>query len=174
MRSIGNTIADSLQLSLNYADRLREGVTSENFARLAMPGGGAIQSNHAAFIYGHLALYAPIILEQQGRDDLSVKIPDGFERVFSKDAQCVDDPDGSIYPVMEEVLKAFDSGYRQVITAIRESSDETMQMPNPIPGRMSELFPTIGSLHGFYVGGHMMIHMGQLSAWRRMLGLGPA
>jgi hypothetical protein len=26
----------------------------------------------------------------------------------------------------------------------------------------------------FYCGGHMMMHLGQLSAWRRMLGLGAA
>jgi hypothetical protein len=26
----------------------------------------------------------------------------------------------------------------------------------------------------FYVGGHMMLHLGQLSAWRRMMGLGAA
>ena len=174
MRSIGNTIADSLQLSLNYGERLRSGLTSENFARLAAPGGELVQSNHAAFVYGHLSLYSPRIIKHHGRDDLAFEVPDGFEDVFSKDAQCVDDPGSTIYPSMDTVIDAFDTGYRNVLTVLREASDETMQLANPLEGRMSELFPTVGSMHGFYVGGHMMIHLGQLSAWRRMLGLGPA
>jgi hypothetical protein len=41
-------------------------------------------------------------------------------------------------------------------------------------GRMTELFPTLGSLYNFYVGGHMMMHLGQISTWRRMMGLGAA
>jgi hypothetical protein len=39
---------------------------------------------------------------------------------------------------------------------------------------MRELFPTIGSVQAFYCGGHMMMHLGQMSAWRRMEGLGTA
>ncbi len=174
MRTIGNIIGDSLQLSLNYAERLQADITTENFARLATPGGQVVHSNHAAFIYGHLSLYAPQIIEQQGRNDLAISVPQGFEAACSKDAQCVDDPDGTIYPSMDAVMETFQVGYANVATALREASDDVMQQPNPLEGRLSELFPTIGSLHGFYVGGHMMIHMGQLSAWRRMLGLPPA
>ena len=37
-----------------------------------------------------------------------------------------------------------------------------------------ELFPTLGSIHGFYAGGHMMMHLGQMSAWRRIEGMKPA
>ena len=46
--------------------------------------------------------------------------------------------------------------------------------PNPAEGRMRELFPTLGSVHCFYAGGHMMSHLGQFSAWRRMEGMKPA
>ena len=60
------------------------------------------------------------------------------------------------------------------VNALREAKDETLQQANPGEGRMVELFPTIGSMHAFYAGGHMMVHLGQLSAWRRMQGLGAA
>lgn len=173
-RSIGNIVADSLQLSLNYSERLLTGVTAENFCRLASPGGHQVESNHPAFIYGHLSLYAPQILTQLDRSDLAASLPADFGEKFSKDAKCVDDPDGSIYPAMNLVTEAFFTGYRNVLATLREVSDNTVQRPNPLEGRLSELFPTLGSLHGFYVGGHMMIHLGQLSAWRRMMGLGPA
>ena len=58
-RSIGNSIADSLQLSLNYADRLLKELPADRFARFASVGGTTVESNHPAFILGHLALYGP-------------------------------------------------------------------------------------------------------------------
>lgn len=171
-RSLGNTIADSLQLSLGYAERLLKDVSAEQFARFAAPGGQTVESNHAAFVYGHLSLYAPRILEALGKD--APAIPDGFEANFSKDAKCIDDADGKIYPTMDEITTFFFAGYRAVAEALKDADDSVFQKPNPTGGRMTELFPTIGSMHNFYVGGHMMIHMGQVSAWRRMLGLGAA
>ncbi len=171
-RSIGNTIADSLQLSLGYGERMLTDVTAEQFARLASPGGETVQSNHAAFVYGHLSLYAPRILSELNCD--APAVPDSFQQCFSMDAQCVDDAAGTIYPAMDEVTEHFFNGYRAALEAFRAADDDIFQQPNPLGGTMAEKFPTVGSVHCFYVGGHMMIHMGPVSAWRRMLGLGPA
>ena len=55
-RSFGNTVADSLDLCLGYTERLLKDVTPANFARFASPGGHVVESNHAAFVLGHLAL----------------------------------------------------------------------------------------------------------------------
>ncbi len=171
-RSLGLTIADSLQLSLGYAERLLTDVDASKFARLAAPGGQTVESNHPAFIYGHLSLYGPRILSNLGQE--APAVPDGFEAVFSKDATCVDDPDGSIYPAMGAVTEFFFDGYKAAMEALKSTSDDTFQQPNPLGGPMAEKFPTLGSMHNFYVGGHVMIHMGQMSAWRRMQGLGSA
>jgi hypothetical protein len=171
-RSLGNVIGDSLQLSLGYAERLLKDVTADQFGRLAAVGEQRIESNHGAFIYGHLSLYAPRILEQLGQSTL--QIPEGFDEVFSKDASCQDDPEGTIYPAMDQVTQFFFDGYNAALEALRAADDAVLQQPNPAGGRMTELFPTMGSMQNFYVGGHMMLHMGQMSAWRRMLGLGPA
>ncbi len=172
-RSLGNTVADSLDLCLGYTDRLMTGITSEQFARFANAGGQVIESNHPAFILGHLSLYAPRVIEQVGRDDLAVAIPEKFDEVFSKDAKCVDDPDGSIYPGMDAVTEFYKAGYKNASIALREVDDAVLQQPNPNEP-MASKFPTIGSMHAFYVGGHMMMHLGQLSAWRRVAGLGSA
>jgi len=168
-RSIGNIIADSLGLSLGYADRLLKDVPTARFARFAAPGSVVVASNHPAFIYGHLSLYAPKILIQLGCP--APTIPEGFEIAFSKDAVCRDDPDGDLYPPMDDVLAFFRESYRMVTGALRSSPNETFERPNPAEGRMQELFPTIGSVQVFYCGGHMMQHLGQMSAWRRMEGL---
>jgi len=171
-RSLGNVIADSLHLSLGYAERLLKNVPSDRAARFAAPGGMVVESNHPTFIYGHLSLYAPKILRLIGHP--APPIPDGFDLVFSKDAKCVDDADGDLYPPLDHVVAFFLEGHRMTMGALRSTPDTTFDQPNPAEGRMKELFPTIGSAQAFYCGGHMMMHLGQMSAWRRMEGLGAA
>lgn len=173
-RSIGNTIGDALSLSLTYARRMLVGVTPEQFGRFASPGHQVVESNHPAFVYGHLSLYASRIIEQLGADASTLVPSERFQAAFSKDAQCVDDPTGSVYPTMEEVTAAFFQGYEACLEVLRNTPDEAFQQPNPAGGRMTDLFPTLGSMQAFYAGGHIMFHFGQVSAWRRMQGLGAA
>lgn len=169
--TVGNAIADSLEHSLRYVDRLLVGVTPAQFARLATPGGVTIQSNHAAFVLGHLSLYGPRIVEHLSGDVAAVTPPPKFVDAFSKDARCVDDPTGTIYPPMAEVVEAFNATYRATLPVLRSADDALMAQTNPSGGRMAELFPTLGSMLTFYAGGHVSMHLGQVSAWRRMLGL---
>lgn len=173
-RSVGMMIGDSLQLALGYADRMLKDVTPEMFARFAVVGDQTIQSNHPAFILGHLSLYGPRIVTQLGGDASTVTPPERFETIFSKDAACEDDPLGTIYPPMSEIVSQFKDGYQAALETLKNANDDQFQQPNPGTGRIVELFPTMGSMHAFYCGGHLMMHLGQLSAWRRMQGLGPA
>ena len=173
-RSLGEILADSLQFSLNYAQQLLKDVPAERFARLAAPGGAAVQSNHPAFVLGHLSTYAPRMIGQLGGDASAVAVPERIAAACSKDATCQDDPHGTIYPPMEEVAAAYFNGYRAVQELLRRSPDSAFDKPNPAGGRFAELFPSLGSVHAFLVGGHMMMHLGQFSAWRRMEGLPPA
>jgi hypothetical protein len=170
-RSLGNIIADSLHVALGYAERLLEDVPPARFARFAQVGGVTIVSNHPAFIYGHLSLYAPKVLRLIGHP--APPTPEHFEIRFSKDATCRDDVDGDLYPPLDDVVGFFREGHRMVTGALRSTPDEVFDRPNPAEGRMRERFPTIGSVQAFYCGGHIMMHLGQMSAWRRMEGLGP-
>lgn len=172
--TIGNIIADSLSLGMGYAERLQKDIEPAQFARFARNGDDAIVSNHPAFVYGHLSLYPSRMIEQLGEDASAWSPSEDYTSVFSKDATCKDDPDGSIYPPMDEVLAKFTGAYEAIRELLRSTNDEKFMLPNPQGGRMLELFPTVGSMHTFYAGGHFMIHMGQLSAWRRMVGLGAA
>ena len=144
--TVGNAIADSLEHSLRYVDRLLVGVTPAQFARLATPGGVTIQSNHAAFVLGHLSLYGPRIVEHLGGDVAAVTPSPKF-------------------------VEAFNATYRATLPVLRSADDVLMAQANPSGGRMAELFPTLGSMLTFYAGGHVSMHLGQVSAWRRMLGL---
>lgn len=104
-RSLGNIIADTLQLSVGYAERLLKGVPADRFGRFAQVGGTVVESNNPAFIYGHLSLYAPKVLQQI--EHPAPGVPDHFEHLFSKDASCKDDVDGDLYPPMDEITTFF-------------------------------------------------------------------
>ena len=169
-QSIGNTIADSLQLCLSYGELLLKDVTPEMFGRFPTAAGKPIETNHPAFIYGHLSLYAHVIMGDLGKSMDAA--PAGFEENFSKDCTCQDDPDGNL-PDMETVTGHFFSAWKEVMEVLRATEDEVFQKPNPSE-RMVSRFPTLGSVQNFYASGHNMMHLGQMSAWRRMAGLGSA
>jgi len=173
-RSIGNCIADSLQLCLGYADRLLTDIPEDQFAKYASPGGETVESNHPAFILGHLSIYPSRVLDHLGVDATAITASDEYQKLFSPDAKCENDPEGTIYPAASELIAAFKTNYGAALEALRAADDSAMEGVNPSEGRMRELFPTIGSALGFYCGGHVMMHMGQLSAWRRMNGMAPA
>ena len=173
MPTIGPMIAASARLGLGYAERLLKDVRPGQFARLARIGDTVIESNHPAFIYGHLSLYAPRVIVQVGGEAAKFLPPANFTELFSKDAKCVDDPDGSIYPPMGEITSAMLDGYRAAADALERADDALFSAENPNEA-MRGKFPTTGAMHAFYVGGHLMLHMGQMSAWRRAVGLGAA
>ncbi|TWU35253.1 hypothetical protein Q31b_53490 [Novipirellula aureliae] len=170
--SIGQMLTASVHAGLSYAERLTTDVSPEQFARFARIGDTVIESNHAAFNYGHLSLYACRIIETVGGDPTPYLPSAEFTKVFSRDTNCVDDADGTIYPPMDAIVEALVTGYKAVAQALAEAEDDLFRSPN-VNEAMRERFPTNGAMLGFYVGGHFMMHMGQTSAWRRAMGLGP-
>jgi len=171
--NIGSLIADSGKLSLAYARRMVTDISPEKFARFATVGGKTVSSNHPAFVYGHLSLYACRIVEQLGGDDSSNKPTDLYVGKFSHTAICVDDPDGTIYPPKDELVERVLTSYEAAVESLMNADDSLFLIPNANEA-MRAKFATNGSMQAFYIGGHFMIHMGQVSAWRRMMGLGPA
>ena len=171
MGQIGQILAASGGMGQLYARRLLGGVTPKNYARLAKPGGTLVQSNHAGFVLGHLGMYPAKVLERLGLSAGATACPATYADLFEAGAECRDDPEGSIYPVLEVLTRRFFDGYAAALRAVGEADDALLLSPNPAEGRSRELFPTIGAMLGFYVGGHVMSHLGQFSAWRRCLGL---
>ncbi len=178
---IGPMIAASARLGISYARRLLDGIPKDQFATYARTTlgttlgttQGTIESNHPAFVCGHLSLYAPRILSELGQDPTAIAVPDAYESLFSYKATCQDDPQCETYPGAEELIGHLMAGYTAVADALDQTDDGVFQVENPHEP-MRGKFPTLGSAHAFYVSGHFMMHMGQLSAWRRAIGLGAA
>jgi hypothetical protein len=158
-------LAPLCKFSLGYADVLLKDVPSAKFA--VKPRG--IDTNHPAFIYGHLALYPERLLDLIGRTDLAQ--PDAtFTDLFAAGKPCVDDPAGTVYPAMDAIVGRFRTRYEAVLTPLAEAKDEVFHRPNPNE-RMRDRFPTVGLACAFLVNGHLMMHLGQMSAWRRCMGM---
>lgn len=166
-------IADSAELSLGYGKRLLTAVSDTDFACFAKPGGQTVNSNHPAFIYGHLSLYPSRVIKELGHDASSYEPTEQYNELFNASAKCQDDPQRMIYPSMDEIVERFMRSYEAAIAAVRETGDEIFHSENPNE-KMRSKFGTRGAMHGFYLGGHVMMHMGQMSAWRRMMNLGAA
>ncbi len=174
MGLIGSILADTASVGVRNANKLADGISAERFGRFATPGGKTIQSNHPAFALGHLCLYPQKVHQLLGQETASHAPPAKFEALFSKDAHCQDDVTGTLYPPSSEILSFFNSSYRAAMEALRGASDEQLTAPNPLDTPMKQLCPTLGALLNFYMSGHVTLHLGQISAWRRMEGLPPA
>jgi hypothetical protein len=173
MGSFANEIVRVAGPSLWMGQQLLKDVKPAIFARKPLAAGKSIDTNHPAFVYGHLSLYPAKLMQAMDLDPSSGAVPPAYAELFEAGKQCHDDPNGQIYPPMEEVTGNFFRAYNAVVEGIKTLPDETFARPTPGEGRMKEMFPQVGGFLLFMLGSHPMLHLGQVSAWRRFYGLGP-
>lgn len=174
MGTQGQAIAAAGQFSIYFAEDMLKGVTPATFARKPVVNGQLIDCNHPAWVYGHLGLYSSRMCEMIGVDAGPSAKPAGWEDLFKNGTPSTDDVAGTIFPPMEAVVAKYMDGYKHALKFIAEASDATLAKPNPATGRFAEMLPTVGAAVTFLSGGHAMSHLGQISTWRRCMGLGPA
>ncbi|MGE3107089.1 MAG: DinB family protein [Phycisphaerales bacterium] len=172
MGQVAELILATAKMSRRYGENLLKDVPASRFARLATQDGKPVQSNHPAFVYGHLSIYPKRITTVLGAT--VIENPPKFEELFLNGKPCLDDPAGTIYPPMDSIVSHYNAGYDAAAAAIAKTSDADFAKLPPDEGRTRELFPTQGALVGFLMSGHQMSHFGQVSAWRRLMGLGSA
>jgi len=153
---------------------LLQGVTPEMFARLAQKDGEPVQTNHPAFVLGHLSVYPSRIFIAGGEDPSFVALSDEWEDLFKIGAVCVDDPEGSIYPSKDEIVRSFQKGYGAAIQLVASWDDDKLAGAHQAGEAYQKMFPSLGIATNFLLNSHVMMHLGQISAWRRFMGLGSA
>lgn len=175
MTSLGEMIARLGTISVRMGEMQLKGVTPQIFARDPVGPHGPVRTNHAAFVFGHLALYPANICAMTGlamENDLAACAkPAGYEELFAAGKECLDDPTGKIYPSMDHITRAFFAAHEPILRALPGVAGEVLERQNPRE-QSRDRFPTVGHLVTFYLTSHIMMHMGQVSAWRRCHGLG--
>lgn len=172
MGLMGETIATTGKRARGFAERALAGIPPEKFGRKPIVGGVTIETNHPAFVYGHLALYPARVLTLLGKDPAAVATPPAWTDIFKAGCPCRDDPEGTIYPKMAEITGAFLRNYDAALAAVPAADDALFarQLPDE---SYRQHFPTIGAAVLVFLNNHVAIHMGQVSAWRRCMGLPP-
>ncbi|HEX4147317.1 MAG TPA: DinB family protein [Pirellulales bacterium] len=160
-------------LGLAQAKKLVADLTDEQMCAQPVPGR---VMNHAAFILGHLAWTS-----DQGVNLLKESTPtaaalgdsswndDAWKERFAIGAKPLTDPKS--YPSKEKLVAALEDGHSRFAAALQGVTPEILSQPPP--ERMRSRFPTLGHLLIALLTSHEAGHLGQLSAWRRAMGLPP-
>ncbi len=164
-----SSLVPMAKIALRYAQAVCNGIEADRFGR--KPDG--VDCNTPAWCMGHLSTYPDRVLELIGRSDLA-KSDERYQALFKDGTASPDDPDGSHYPAKDEIMARFIERTEAAIEALGATDDEALSRQNPVEGRFREMCPTVGAAAGFLLGGHTMMHLGQISTWRRCMGLGSA
>ena len=135
-----------------------------------MPKG--IHCNHPVFVYGHLSIYPQMIMSMLGQEAGNTAVPSNYNDLFMHGVECQDDQDGSIYPPLAEVVEHFTRANSALIEFVKSVDDETLLKEIEGNDGFKDAFGTNGAMVMFLLHDHPMFHYGQVSTWRRAMGLG--
>ena len=121
-------------------------------------------ANHPAWIFSHLNVYLPIIASIiQGKPFEDPKgHPFGMQSKPESDA--------SIYASKDELVAAFVKGHEEVSRLLSETGDAALHREIELE-RWKPVMPTSAFALPYLMMNHENIHLGQLSAWRRIQGM---
>ena len=163
--STGSHLANSLKLMMGYCEMLTNDIPADRFCEMPHP-----TMNHPAWIIGHCLIYPDRVLEMMGRSDIAKPVSEDWNELFGFGSECKND--ASLYPDKDTLLAAFTDNHGRFLSALEEASDESLASPMPDDHPMKGRFPHVGDTASFLSGAHVAVHLGQLSAWRRAIGLG--
>jgi hypothetical protein len=155
-------LADNLRLTLGLAEVLAHAIPADKFAFLPQPN-----MNHPAWCYGHLSLYPARICRFLGRDEIADP-DDHITELFKAGSTPVSDP--ALYPSKDGVLALFNDAHAQMLEILPSITEEDLAKPTPNE-RYAQRMPHVGNAMHFMLSNHIMFHLGQVSTWRRCIGL---
>lgn len=164
---VSEAIVPSVMLIKGLFNNMLDGVTPEMFAK--RPDG--VAANHPGYIFGHTAFYADKLLTGLGVGSSSFS--EGDAARYGMDVDVVDSADGDQYLSMDESVRIFNEVFDRVISGL--PGVEAERLDASAAGTSFEgLMSSMGGVANFVFVAHPMMHAGQLSTWRRCMGLGPA
>lgn len=174
MGQIAKTITTATQRVQGLAGALLKDVAPSNAAHFPAPGGVHINCNHPTFVYGHLSIYPQRLVGMLGGDPSTVAVPESYTALFAAGVECQNDTDNTLYPSLDEVVKNYTRAYEGAIEFIKGLDDEKLTKDIETEGGFKDAFGTNAGMAMFLIHDHQMFHFGQVSTWRRAMGLGSA
>lgn len=159
------SIIPQYDFNLAYARVLVEDVEPGQMTHI--PSNGLV--NHPAFTLGHLVSGSALLVEDLGG---VFKMPQGWDDLFLRKGPGdprYPDPDASKYPSREDLIQELAHQHEEVKTRMRNVSQEDWAAP--FKWRFSSFMPTLFDMVAFMCINHEAMHLGQLAAWRREMGM---
>ena len=123
--------------------------------------------NHPAWVIGHLTHACQLL---GGVIGLPLWLPDDWAGRFGTGSVPVADP--SLYETKQSALAMLGDAQARITQAIEHLGDSRLDEPFPDESYL-QVFPTIRHALTQVLVGHTANHIGQLSVWRRAMGLPP-
>ena len=124
--------------------------------------------NHPAWLVGHLAATSNQLAKMLG---LESTFPAAWGDTFKSGGTPSGDP--ADFPSKDELLAELAAQHERVAQAIESADPATFEREHPNEGARKR-FPTVGDYAVFLITSHEGNHLGQITAWRRAMGLGSA
>ncbi len=158
------TLLLPLRVHADQGVKLTADLTPEQM--LGRPGEPAtgLAVNHPAWILAHLNCYLPVAA---GLLDGSTP-EDPKDHRFGMNSR--PETDASVYPDKAALVAAWTAGHTRIFDLLAEADDAAIGRDMPVE-RWKPKFPTVGHALGYLLIHHEGYHLGQLSAWRRVIGL---
>lgn len=159
----GNPLANAVLITwrrnAEYGLRLVGDVAPEAFVAQPVPGR---VMNHPAWVFNHLNLYAGI----------AVKMCRGetFEDPADHPHGQKSEPLGRLDGDPKQMVAAWRTLHEDGVRALEAATIERTSAANPL-ARWRTLHPTVGDMLVTLMVKHETGHLGQLSAWRRAMGM---
>jgi len=159
------TIIKQYDFNLEYAKALVQDLDEEQMTMV--PANGL--DNHPAFTLGHLISGSADLAQDLGAD---FQMPDNWAELFVRmgpgDPRTPDLDNGK-YPSKEELITELENQHDKIKQLLRSIGEEKLN--EPLKWRFSNFMPTLGDVVTFMCVNHEAMHLGQLAAWRRAMGL---
>ena len=153
-------VLNSYEIHLDFLQRLVSDLNEEQM--VAQPNGAP---NHPAWTIGHLVQSCQAISGELG---LAAWLPDDWQERFGTGSTPVCDT--TQYPDKEALLSRIDEAKTKLSEGLHDLGDSGLTSPLP-DIRYRDRFPTIGHAVIHILSGHTALHLGQLTVWRRAMGL---
>ncbi len=148
--------------NLDYGPKLVADLTEEQM--VLQPNADAAPANHAAWVFSHLNVYLPVIEALiQGKE-----FDDPKQHKFGMLSK--PESDRSIYASKQQLVDEFVAGHQRVISLLDGADDSVLEQEVMLP-RWKEVMSKAGYALPYLMLNHENIHLGQLSAWRRVQGM---
>ncbi len=136
--------------------------------------GQPINCNHPVFVYGHLSIYPQMVIGILKGDPSTAAVPESYNGLFMHGVDCQNDPDNTIYPSLDEVVTNYKKAYAALVEFAKTLDDDFLAQEIQGSEGFKDAFGTNGVMLMFLLHNHPMFHLGQVSTWRRAIGLGSA